>query len=77
MKTIKTLKALNKYTHENPNIEVVYVSKKLSAYIMLLQAEYTDSIIRGIPMSKKHKEDYWLFNDCIVFNGVNFLVKEN
>ena len=75
METIKTLKALKKFTHENPNVEVVYVSERLSAYITLLQAEYTDSIIRGIPMTKKHKEDYWLFNDCVVFNGVQFLVR--
>lgn len=76
MKEIKTLNALYKFTHDNPNVEIVYISLKLSNYITLLETEYTDSIIRGIPMKPKHKQDYWLFNECIVFNGVKFLVKE-
>lgn len=76
MKEIKTLKALHKFTHENPSVEVVYISQKLSNYITLLQYEYTDELVRGIPMKPKHKQDYWLFNDCVVFSGVKFLVKE-
>ena len=75
METIKTLKALYKFTHENPNVEIVYISQKLSSYITKLEQEYTDSIIRGIPMTPKHKRDYQLFNDCVVLNGVKFLVR--
>ncbi len=76
MKEIKTLKSLYKYTHNNPNQEIIYISERLSAYITTLQNEYMDSIIRGIPMNKKHKNDYFLFNDCILLNGITFLVKE-
>ncbi len=76
MKAIKTLKSLYKYTHENPSVDVVYISMKLANYITLLEHEYIDSITRGVPMKPKHQQDYWLFNDCIVANGTKFLVEE-
>ena len=77
MKSIKTLKSLYNFTQDNPDVEEIYVSKKLNDYINLLQEEYLQDLTKGIPMKKKHKEDYWLFNRCIICNGVIFKVKED
>ena len=75
METIKTLKALYKYTQENPNVEVVYVSQRLYDYIKKLEGEYVSWLKFNVRMSPKHRQDNKLYNDCIGDDGLILKVR--